>query len=52
MGEGAQLVEGIVVQRAPGQVVGHGFTLGVWPTSPAAVGSQNISEQIGGAGVG
>jgi hypothetical protein len=26
MGEDAQLVEGVVVQRAPGQVVGHGFT--------------------------
>ena len=31
MGEGAQLVEGVVLQLAPGQVVDHGFTIGVWP---------------------
>ena len=31
MGEGAQLGEGVVIQRAPGQVVGHGFTLEVSP---------------------
>jgi hypothetical protein len=42
MSEGAQLVEGVAVQRAPGQVVGHGFTLGSGLTSPAAVGARAL----------
>jgi hypothetical protein len=42
MSEGAQLVEGVAVQRAPGHVVGHGFTLGSGLTSPAAVGARAL----------
>jgi hypothetical protein len=37
-----QLVEGVAVQRASGQVVGHGFTLGSDLTSPAAVGARAL----------
>jgi hypothetical protein len=42
MGEGAQLVEGVVPQCAPGQVVRHGFTLGLRPQFSPRVGALMI----------